>query len=755
MNNVINLEEVKVSLEERIAVQIEKSLIALPKGRSTAKKHLKGFSPEAAARITLRHVVNGLVMKVNYKGYEKSTPSRLTAVLNKIGKDIDPLLNDKKQVHIGAFLFGCCIELNLVGTEEIKQGKTSIIYPERTSDFDMNMMVKKIYLVYPDQYEFDKWTEPYNNGVPIVKRLKLEDSHHYTYDMMPKVYKALNLLSDTEWAINNSVLDIMLGGIEGFTPEMVTLEEAQKARGIVACMERGEKSFADWVFEQDMISDTYDWSSPEAKRAGLKSRAGIKARVRFLEKSFDYNTVVSNYSKATRFINTLDYCMDHADKTMRFLHNLDSRGRVYSIMRGVDPQGSDAEKSLLQFKNGVKWSDTVARNLAIHTSNCAGNDKATFDDRELWTYTNMDNILEAYTGLKDGIATEWLSKFEGEKKTKWQLIAAILTWGDFQMAKDLGETHNFYVYISAGLDATTSGLQLLSIIGRDDTVAEHVNISTCSYAPVGDLYQVVGNKCHEVLHSVGRPKLVRLKEYSGLEHGTKLWRKLVKRGTMTYGYSCGASTMGKAVFFDKKDHNDEFVAGISYMESIDFGDLMFTSIEESLPKAAEIMRYLQGAVKEILAPQGSAGTISWTTASGFRAYQRYERCTSERVKVDLAGIRRDLTVNTWRDEASRAGHKLGIAANFIHSLDSALLINTICALGDLGHTNFHFIHDQFGLSMDGMFDINLAVREKMYDMFAYGCPLADFANENGVEITQPTKGGYDVEDILVSEYCFC
>ena len=74
---------------------------------------------------------------------------------------------------------------------------------------------------------------------------------------------------------------------------------------------------------------------------------------------------------------------------------LDSRGRFYPIVNYFEPTGSDLAKSLLMFNHGVPWSENVERALAIHTANCAGEDKISLDDRVLWTYVWMDEILKA------------------------------------------------------------------------------------------------------------------------------------------------------------------------------------------------------------------------------------------------------------------------------------------------------------------------------------------------------------------------
>src|SRR3546814_16925389 len=65
-----------------------------------------------------------------------------------------------------------------------------------------------------------------------------------------------------------------------------------------------------------------------------------------------------------------------------FPHELDFRGRVYPIpVFGPSPQGSDFQKALIEFADGMPLGEEGRRWLLIHIANLFGVDKVPFDDQ--------------------------------------------------------------------------------------------------------------------------------------------------------------------------------------------------------------------------------------------------------------------------------------------------------------------------------------------------------------------------------------
>ena len=741
---------IRDNVERHVAEHIGVYIDSLTGRNNVIRRWYNGcdLTDKEMASIIVRNYAKGVVIRKKWDSRHAESTKTVASVAIKCGSDLlDDDSQAKMSVKIGAFGLDVLMGLDMIGMEIVKEDNKTVYYLAKTAHTEFNQLARKVILAYPDDFKYGEWTEPRNNGLPIVKKMYRDDEIHYTIEQMPDVYRALNALGNTNWQIDEFVLQVALSGIEGFVPDYVSNEDVSVARKRIPVAKMRQGSTAKWIVEQN-IQSIEGLSDNPGLLAYKKREALALAEGKFRENTHDDMKVISKHAQFTRFSEMLDYVMDIQGKYLKFCYNMDSRGRVYTVEHGISPQGSDIEKSMLQFKDGVQWSDEVAYNLGIHTANCAGQDKLTFEDRVLWTAFNQDNIQEAYEALMTGETTVWLDQFKNEKKTKWQLIAAIGVWGKYWESDD---QDNFWVKTPIGIDATCSGLQILSVIGRDETCAEHVNIKKCEYAPVGDLYKYVAGFVYEDIMSQDK-KCKTLRDYSRLhskEDG--LWRKLLKRPTMTYPYACGAKSMGSSAFDDRGDHGDSTISNVKFTEWIQFGDICFKSIEKALPRAAGIMKFLKDCAGYV-----QTGTLAWTNpVTGYRAYQRYEKSKASKVELKLLGKRVQLTIHEWYDEPKKADHRRSIAANFTHSQDSALLIVTVNRMLDLGYTEFHCIHDQFGVNASGLEDMSLSVRGAFIDLFQEGDTLESFRDELQADVDVPEQGTYNIFEIIDAEYAFC
>ena len=70
----------------------------------------------------------------------------------------------------------------------------------------------------------------------------------------------------------------------------------------------------------------------------------------------------------------------------------------------------------------------------------------------------------------------------------------------------------------------------------------------------------------------------------------------------------------------------------------------------------------------------------------------------------------------------------GIAPNFIHSLDATLLAHTVLKLKEDGCTDFHLIHDSYGVPVTHVANVNKRVREAYIELFKSNT-LQQFVNQ--------------------------
>ena len=344
--------------------------------------------------------------------------------------------------------------------------------------------------------EYTYWTHPRKDGRTIVKKMPKSLASQYTYTKMPGVYIALNAYGSTKFKVNEELIPILLQMDKNkhmFIPKAIDSEVVSEALYTLMKFQR----ISQFVGEQ-----AKKWYlanvSQQLMKKGLttvqidgrsKKYSKRKASGWFKEKTSEPLDLVRASSKRYEFDKVNFMAQRMCGKTFHYDFQLDSRGRMYPIVNYFEPSGSDLAKGLLTFKNGVPVSDNVLYNLAVHTANCMGEDKLAMEDRVLFVWVHMDEILEAAEDLAN---SEWLNQFKDEKKSKFQLMAAVLEWKKYH---EQGE--DYVCHLPIGLDATNSGLQVLSAVTRDIIGAQETNVINHPDQEIGDAYMVIADSVLE------------------------------------------------------------------------------------------------------------------------------------------------------------------------------------------------------------------------------------------------------------------
>lgn len=121
----------------------------------------------------------------------------------------------------------------------------------------------------------------------------------------------------------------------------------------------------------------------------------------------------------------------------------------------------------------VRW-------LAIHGSNCFGNDKVSLDDRHSWVLQHQQEILEC---AEDPFSHAWWH----EADEPFCFLAFCLEWAGY-----VREGLDFVSHIPVAMDGTCNGLQIFSLILRDKVGGSAVNLLPA--AKPQDIYQIVADK---------------------------------------------------------------------------------------------------------------------------------------------------------------------------------------------------------------------------------------------------------------------
>ena len=178
------------------------------------------------------------------------------------------------------------------------------------------------------------------------------------------------------------------------------------------------------------------------------------------------------------------------NETIYFGHQYDKRGRIYNDGYLLNYQGDEWQKATLSpIIPKQKLTDRGMRAMRIDLANHYGLDKLNYDER---LSANLDNLIAKKPLLAH------LSKIALSKATK------------------TNETD----YVCA-IDATASGMQILSILANCEHTAKLTNLTDLSKC-----YDIYGEACKEIIAKTGVTNIA-----------VKDIRDIVKKALMTRGYN--------------------------------------------------------------------------------------------------------------------------------------------------------------------------------------------------------------------------
>ena len=424
-------------------------------------------------------------------------------------------------------------------------------------------------------------------------------------------------------------------------------------------------------------------------------------------------------------------------------HFSDFRGRLYPMPSELTPQGDQVAKGLLQFAKGEKLGATGLKWLMIHAANCYNMDKETLADREQWCWDNLEMLRSVSSNYVSD--DRWvILKDDGDVDNEaFPFLAAAR---EITEAMKLSNPSDFVSHLAISQDGTCNGMQILSMLGKDQIGAEATNCT--ANAERKDLYITVANA---VMANVERDKgsSVCAAEWADRLTSVSKARKVVKRAVMTVPYGVTAGGIATQLEDDNFCLNmTDSKLSAQYMTSA-----ILEAMESVNGKAVEIMQYFQSVANTL----GEAGQgLSWYTPMGLKVTQQYNHLRERRIKTVLGDI-------TLAVEDAEMGLRLSKQANssspnIIHSLDAAMLQMTVERLSEQGHTCFAMIHDSYGMHASNVAELHVALREVARDMFG-GDLLSEIheymQSNTDVTLPQPPQlGDYDINEITNAPYFF-
>lgn len=519
---------------------------------------------------------------------------------------------------------------------------------------------------------------------------------------------ATNSLMATGWRIERRVLDIARDLLCGELPSTLIPGDALEV-------------------VPSRLTDA-DWSALSAE-----GRREHRSRLAAIHES--NNTLLGRRTQFLDAVESADEMVDIA--SFWFVWNHDFRFRRYVVAcGGLNPQGSDFQKSLLIFAEGKEVGAEGLGWLYVRAANCFGVDKVSLEERREWVLNHAQQIIAV---AADPLDTSWWSLAD----EPWQFLATCLELAD---AWALDNPFTFVSHLPVMLDGSTNGLQHLSALGADPVGAKATNL----YGRFGrqDIYLTVAFKAAERVERDAADGVAEAMAWLG-----HIGRPTVKRAVMTTPYGVTAEGIRRQLVDDDllpRGTGHSAMALSRYMR-----DVLIEAISDTVVGAKRIMAWMQ-EVAGILASYGLP--MEWTTPTGSRCRQEYLRQHERRVQTLVGNL--SLIKPGRAPKIDKRKQQLGAAPQVVHSLDaahSALTINEVVAQGVNAVVT---IHDSFGTHAAdtcAMFDALRTTFVAIYSEDWLAKLHADFQEQapEGVTIpAPPQRGRFNIQSVLDSEFFF-
>lgn len=219
---------------------------------------------------------------------------------------------------------------------------------------------------------------------------------------------------------------------------------------------------------------------------------------------------------------------------------------------------------------------------------------------------------------------------------------------------------------------------------------------------------------------------------------------------MTYCY--GATLRGTSQFVEEYVNTEMQVqwpdGAMSGKYSMYAAKKLFQGIAAAVPAAEAAMQWLRSIARQM--PNGKR--MQWKTPSGFLVQHDYRAAFEKRVALKSCGMNM-VVVSEDTDDTVPHSMQNAIAPNFVHALDATHLTLTALRMRD-SECSMVGIHDSFGTHMCDVPTMHTHIREAFVQMYKTNV-LAEFLWDVGAMGEVPTRGSFDLQNVLNSEFFFC
>ena len=445
-------------------------------------------------------------------------------------------------------------------------------------------------------------------------------------------------------------------------------------------------------------------------------------------------------------------------------HNFDWRGRVYPIPN-FNHHREDHIRSMFLLARGEPLDVEGAKWVAYQCANAgdfkneAGDriSKLSFDERLAWTMDNQEWILECGRDFK--------STFDLWKDAD-KPFAFLAAAYELLQYVEKGEG-NHICGLPINLDGSNSGTQHFAALGLNENDGKLVNLIPTDLPE--DIYEAVASVVRTSMKDDGSREA---KEW--LDFGVD--RKVVKRPTMTFGYSATRIGFRQQIADDTmKPMKREITMGerkeLPFEDEFNacrcLADHTWDAVHGVVKGAAEGMQFF----KDIAHTMSEYGLpVIWKTPIGFPVVNSYHPKSVRRVHLFLYDRELKARRKTFSNVAINDEKKLdkkrvrsSISPNIIHSLDSSHLLGTVLTGLMNGIRDYMLIHDSFATTPAKTWKMFHVVRDAFIEQYAGRCIYSEILASEAQRLPEharielpkaPVKGNLDLEGIRSSLYCF-
>ena len=447
----------------------------------------------------------------------------------------------------------------------------------------------------------------------------------------------------------------------------------------------------------------------------------------------------------------LNLATDIEDNIFYQYHYVDNRGRLYSSTSYLNNGGNKLAKSLFMMADKQKLGTEGLFWLKVQAANTFGLDDVLLDERVDF----VDSILDEWLAWDLKVNKQWQ-----EADDPYGFLAAV---NELQKAYSLEDPKEYESGLLVALDASCSGLQVLSALSKDEKSGKLCNLTISDKKQ--DYYKMISKHWIDECAAIDDDLI---KDYEDIEkrlsessnryqflkdnfdelfrvapaywyQHIKKGRSITKRSAMVYLYSCKGDSMGAHVYSDFASE----LGGMNEVYSNWLGHRIYKACRKTMPGPTKMMKLFISNAKEMLKDGLQYEFVG--PYNDFLMAQEYTKDKTQQVKVLYKGNRiRPRVIIEKGAELDDIKICNATAPNVVHCLDSQIVYKLL----NEADYQISSIHDSFSAIAANAGKLFEDTRTTFVELFQ-GDPMKSI-----FDIDDFQYGDLDIDEVYDNEFCF-